>query len=235
MGLLLHPLHLRHCALHIIFPYRQTDRDAGVSQHSQDLRDTFLLLLLLLTTTKWEKGLYSLFAYRIERKYPHHYYFQTLFFCTQITDKIVMIMSQKQDCEPTDWPPDVPLFQRVDALTERKEDPVDVSFLQVEAAGHRAVADALGEQSEGQQDSVGQRQASPSGHSGPGFGALKHVCDVLMGGGLCYSSQHQSDSRFNPCVVLRVPVTRRTTQGLCTSLYFVENCSLNPVSCKVSK
>lgn len=70
----------------------------------------------------------------------------------------------------------------------------------MEAAGHRAVADALGEQSEGQQDSVGQRQASPSGHSGPGFGALKQVCDVLMEGGgdkLCYSSQHQSDSRFN--------------------------------------
>lgn len=49
------------------------------------------------------------------------------------------------------------LLQRVDTLTERKEDPVDVSFFQVEAAGHRAVADSLGQQGEGQQDSVGQR------------------------------------------------------------------------------
>lgn len=57
---------------------------------------------------------------------------------------------------------------------------MDVSFLQVEAAGHRAVADTLSEQSEGQQDGVGQGQASPTGHSSSGFGALKQVCNVLM-------------------------------------------------------
>ncbi len=56
---------------------------------------------------------------------------------------------------------------------------MDVSFLQVEAAGHRAVADPLREQGEGQQDGVGQGQTSPSGHTDPGFGALKQVCDVL--------------------------------------------------------
>jgi len=61
------------------------------------------------------------------------------------------------------------LLQRVEALAERKEDPVDVPFLQVEAAGHRAVADALREQSEGQQDGVGQGQAGPSGHPSPGL------------------------------------------------------------------
>lgn len=33
---------------------------------------------------------------------------------------------------------------------------MDVSFLQVEAAGHGAVADTFGEQTEGQQDSVRQ-------------------------------------------------------------------------------
>lgn len=56
-----------------------------------------------------------------------------------------------------------------------------VSFLKVEAAGNGAVADALGEQSEGQQDSVGQGQASPSGHSSPAFGALEQGCDTLGG------------------------------------------------------
>ena len=57
---------------------------------------------------------------------------------------------------------------------------MDVSFFQVEATGHGAVADALTEQREGQQDSVGQGQASTSGHSSPGFGVLKQVCDVLL-------------------------------------------------------
>lgn len=74
------------------------------------------------------------------------------------------------------------LLQRVEALAEGEEDPVDVSFLQVEAAGHRSVADALRQQGEGQQDGVGQRQACTSGQSSPGSGALKQACDVLMGG-----------------------------------------------------
>lgn len=81
--------------------------------------------------------------------------------------------------EPTNRPPDHPLLQHVDALTEGEEDPVDVSFLQVEAAGHGAVADPFGEQGEGQQDGVGQRQTSSPSQSCPGFGALKQLCDVL--------------------------------------------------------
>lgn len=50
----------------------------------------------------------------------------------------------------------------------------------MEATGHRAVADTLSEQSERQQDSVRQGQASPSGQSSPGFRALEQVCNTLI-------------------------------------------------------
>lgn len=49
----------------------------------------------------------------------------------------------------------MPLFQHVYALAEREEDPVDVSLLQLEAAGYSAVTDSLGQQCERQEDSVG--------------------------------------------------------------------------------
>lgn len=71
------------------------------------------------------------------------------------------------------------LHQRVDALAEGEENAVDVSFLQVEAAGHRAVADPLGEQGEGQLDGLGQGQASPSSQSSSGLRALEQLCDSL--------------------------------------------------------
>lgn len=56
---------------------------------------------------------------------------------------------------------------------------MDVSLLQVEAAGHGAVADSLCQQGEGQQDGVGQRQTSPASQTCLGFGALKQLSDVL--------------------------------------------------------
>lgn len=71
------------------------------------------------------------------------------------------------------------LLQRVDALAKGEENAVDVSFLQVEAAGHGAVADPLGEQGEGQLDGLGQGQASPSSQSSAGLGALEQLCDSL--------------------------------------------------------
>lgn len=77
--------------------------------------------------------------------------------------------------QPTNWESDLRLLQRTDALAERKEDPVDVSFLQLEAAGRGAVAELLGQQREGQEDSVGRRQASTSGHARLGRGALEKV------------------------------------------------------------
>lgn len=52
---------------------------------------------------------------------------------------------------------------------------MNVSLLQLEAAGHRAVADSLREEGEREEDGVGQRKASPSGHPCPGFGALQQV------------------------------------------------------------
>ena len=44
---------------------------------------------------------------------------------------------------------------------------MDVSLLQAEAAGDRAVADTLGQEGEGQQHRVGQRDACASRQPGP--------------------------------------------------------------------
>jgi hypothetical protein len=44
----------------------------------------------------------------------------------------------------------------VHTLTKGKEDPMNVSFFQVETGRHRAIAEALGEEGEGQENSVGQ-------------------------------------------------------------------------------
>lgn len=75
----------------------------------------------------------------------------------------------------TNWPSNELLLQPVDALTEREEDPVDVSFLQLEAVRHCPVADPLRQQRERQEDRVGQRQSSPSSHPSPSFGALQEL------------------------------------------------------------
>lgn len=60
---------------------------------------------------------------------------------------------------------------------------MDVSLLQVEAAGHRAVAEPLAEQGEGQPDGLGQGQTGPSRKPGPGLRGLEQLCDSLEGGG----------------------------------------------------
>lgn len=59
---------------------------------------------------------------------------------------------------------------------------MDVSFLQVEAAGHGVVAEPLAEQGEGQADGLGQGQSGPSGQPSPGLRGLEQLCDSLEGG-----------------------------------------------------
>lgn len=59
---------------------------------------------------------------------------------------------------------------------------MDVPFLQVEAAGQGAVAHTFGQKTEGQQDCIGQRQASPAGHPSPAVRGLQQVCNGLRTG-----------------------------------------------------
>lgn len=68
-------------------------------------------------------------------------------------------------------------------FTEREEDPVNIPLLQMETRGHAAVADAFGQEGEGQQDSVRQGQSSSSGQSVLAVacvGALQKICHILQ-------------------------------------------------------
>lgn len=68
-------------------------------------------------------------------------------------------------------------------ITERKEDPVNISLLQMETRGHAAIADAFGEEGEGQEDSVRQGQSSSSRQSVLAVtrvGVLQKICHILQ-------------------------------------------------------
>lgn len=56
----------------------------------------------------------------------------------------------------TSWPSNLLVLKCVHTLTKGKEDPMNVSFFQAETGRHRAIAEVLGEESEGQENSVGQ-------------------------------------------------------------------------------
>lgn len=83
----------------------------------------------------------------------------------------------------TYWPLNEPILLCDHLITERKEDPVDIPLLQMETRGHAAIADAFGQEGEGQEDSVRQRQSSSSRQSVLAVarvGALQKICHILQ-------------------------------------------------------
>lgn len=82
-------------------------------------------------------------------------------------------------CRPLNEP--IPLCNHL--ITERKEDPVNISLLQVETRRHTAVAYSFGQEGEGQEDSVRQGQSSSSRQSVLAValvGALQKMCYILQ-------------------------------------------------------
>lgn len=146
-----------------------------MSQYSQYGGSGILLLLLvLLTPPERNQGLCSLWAWR-----------------TGGTDSIETVplseclesgVGESVSRRRTGRQADQNLLQGAEPLAEGEEDAVDVPFLQVEAAGHGAVAEPLAEQGERQPDGLGQGQTGPSRQPGPGLTGLEQLRDSLQGG-----------------------------------------------------